>query len=405
MTWTFRPLTRADFPLLASWLSDPDVRRWWQHDPSPEAVERDFGPTVDRLEPGEDLVAELDGRPVGLVQRARVHSHPEDRSVLERIVGPVDPSAVQLDYLVGAVQDRGIGLGPRMLEAIVAETFADPDVPYVLVAVVAANRRSWRALERAGFHRVGSGEAEPDNPVDDPLHHVLRRDQPSRDDAAQHRPRHDGSMLIVVTGASGRTGTHVVTALLAAGHTVRAVVRTEEKGAALREQGAEVVLADLTTDDPAPWLAEADALIHTAAASDPTPGASDAVDRDATLALVAGAEQAGVQRMIQVSSMYADRPEEGPDFLHDVLRAKAVSDQALRDSALMWTIVRPGGLIDDEPTGLVAAGRHLDSGRISRADVAHVCVACLAEPVAERLAFDLTSGDLPIGEALADLRD
>lgn len=216
---------------------------------------------------------------------------------------------------------------------------------------------------------------------------------------------HDGPMLIAVTGASGRTGSHVVTALLAAGHTVRSVVRSQEKGAPLRQQGAEVVLADLTTDDPAAWLVDVDALIHTAAASDPTPGASDAVDRDATLALVAGAEQAGVQRMIQVSSMYADRPDEGPEFLHDVLRAKAISDQALRDSRLMWTIVRPGGLLDDEPTGLVAAGRQLGSGRISRVDVAAVCVACLAEPATERLAFDLTSGDVPLGEALADLRD
>lgn len=179
MSWTFRPLTRADFSLLGSWLADPEVRRWWQHDPSPEAVERDFGPTVDRLEPGEDLVAELDGRPVGLVQRARVHSYPVDRAMFEGVAGPVHPAAVQLDYLVGAASDRGVGLGPRMLEAIVQEIFADPTVPCVLVAVVAVNRRSWRALERAGFHRLGSGDAEPDNPVDDPLHHVLRCDNPS----------------------------------------------------------------------------------------------------------------------------------------------------------------------------------------------------------------------------------
>lgn len=216
---------------------------------------------------------------------------------------------------------------------------------------------------------------------------------------------HHGVMLIAVTGASGRTGSHVVTALLAAGHTVRAVVRSEQKGAPLGERGAEVVIADLTSGDPADWLADADVLIHTAAASDPTPGASDAVDRDATIALVRAAEQAGVRRVVQVSSMYADRPEEGPEFLHDVLRAKAVSDQALRDSSLIWTIVRPGGLLDDEPTGLVSVGRRLASGRISRADVATVCVACLAEPATERLAFDLTSGEHPVGESLTDLDD
>lgn len=210
-------------------------------------------------------------------------------------------------------------------------------------------------------------------------------------------------MLTAVTGASGRTGSPVVTALLAAGHTVRAVVRSEEKGAPLREQGAEVVLADLTTDDAADWLAGCDGLVHTAAASDPTPGASDAVDRDATLALVAAAERAGVRRMVQVSSMYADRPDEGPEFLRDVLRAKAVSDAALAASDLVWTIVRPGGLLDDDATGQVAVARQLGSGRISRTDVAAVCVACLGEPVTERLAFDVTSGERSVPDALAGL--
>jgi uncharacterized protein YbjT (DUF2867 family) len=210
-------------------------------------------------------------------------------------------------------------------------------------------------------------------------------------------------MLIAVTGASGRTGNPVVTELLQAGHTVRAVVRSEEKGAPLRARGAEVVLSDLTTDDPSAWLAGCDGLVHTAAASDPRPGASDAVDRVATLALVTAAGAVGVRRVVQVSSMYADRPDEGPEFLRDVLRAKAVSDAALAGSGLVWTIVRPGGLLDDEATGQVAVGRQLGSGRVSRADVAAVCVACLAEPATERVAFDLTAGAQSVSEALAGL--
>ncbi len=210
-------------------------------------------------------------------------------------------------------------------------------------------------------------------------------------------------MLIAVTGASGRTGNHVLTALLAAGHDVRAVVRSEEKARRAREQGAEAVVSDLTTDDPSAWLASVDAVVHTAAASDPRPGASDAVDRDATVALVGAVARAGVTRMVQVSSMYADRTEQGPEFLRDVLAAKAVSDAALAASDLVWTIVRPGGLLDDEPTGAVAVGAQLGSGRISRADVAAVCVACLTEPATERLAFDVIAGDQPVAEALAAL--
>ena len=49
---TFRRLTRDDFGLLARWLAEPHVHRWWFHDPA--AVERDFGPVADGTEPAED---------------------------------------------------------------------------------------------------------------------------------------------------------------------------------------------------------------------------------------------------------------------------------------------------------------------------------------------------------------
>ena len=59
---------------------------------------------------------------------------------------------------------------------VAADTFARfPEATEILVPVVAANRASWRALEKAGFAIVASGDIPPDNPVDDPRHHVLRR--------------------------------------------------------------------------------------------------------------------------------------------------------------------------------------------------------------------------------------
>jgi aminoglycoside 6'-N-acetyltransferase len=67
-----------------------------------------------------------------------------------------------------------------MIAAAVAGTWdAYPTAPCVLVAVVAANVGSWRALEKAGFTRVGEGPMEPDNPVDDDLHYVYRTDRPA----------------------------------------------------------------------------------------------------------------------------------------------------------------------------------------------------------------------------------
>jgi uncharacterized protein YbjT (DUF2867 family) len=50
---------------------------------------------------------------------------------------------------------------------------------------------------------------------------------------------------ILVTGATGNTGSGVAASLLAQGHAVRALARDEHKAAGLREAGAELVLADL----------------------------------------------------------------------------------------------------------------------------------------------------------------
>jgi aminoglycoside 6'-N-acetyltransferase len=176
---TWRRLSEADFPLLREWLARPHVARWWHHGTSPEALARDFGPSVRGEEPGEDLIVSLDGEPVGLVQRSRIADYPDDLAEFAAVV-PVPDGAVTVDYLIGDPARVGHGLGPRVIRAVVAATWTDhPAAPCVLVAVAAANRASWRALEKAGFVRVGEGEMEPDNPIDDRAHVVYRADRPA----------------------------------------------------------------------------------------------------------------------------------------------------------------------------------------------------------------------------------
>ncbi|MFC0624143.1 GNAT family N-acetyltransferase [Kribbella deserti] len=176
--YEFRRMTRADFPLLTSWLVQPHVARWWNHETSAEAIERDFGPTADGLEASEDLLVFRDGRPVGLMQRSGLADYSEYLEEFEALVD-VPPAAVTIDYFVGDQGSTGQGIGTGMIKALVADTWATrPEAPAIIVAVVAANRPSWRALERAGFHRVGEGPMEPDNPIDDPLHYVYRQDRP-----------------------------------------------------------------------------------------------------------------------------------------------------------------------------------------------------------------------------------
>src|SRR5438105_13902981 len=61
-------------------------------------------------------------------------------------------------------------------------------------------------------------------------------------------------MSVLVTGASGLVGSHVVEALVARGEPVRALVRPASRAAVLR-LGADAVVGDVT--DPAAWRAAA----------------------------------------------------------------------------------------------------------------------------------------------------
>jgi uncharacterized protein YbjT (DUF2867 family) len=211
---------------------------------------------------------------------------------------------------------------------------------------------------------------------------------------------------VVVLGAAGQTGRLVVDRLVAAGHDVLGAVRQQAQADDLHRRGASAVLTDLTqvaATEIRPVLEDADAVVWAAAAgfgNDPA-----AVDAEACIHVQRAADEVGVGRWVQISSMYADRPDVGPPFLQPVLHAKNRSDVALADSGLGWTIIRPGGLTNDRGTGRVDLGHNLAAGTVPRADVAAVVAACVDDPTTARRAFDLVSGDTPIGDALGALAE
>jgi aminoglycoside 6'-N-acetyltransferase len=167
-------VTRADFPLICRWLAEPEVARWWNDDATPEAVEAQYGPSVDGRDPTAVYLGVHEGRPFGLVQVYAFADEPESLAELAAVC-PVSPGALSIDYLVGEATDRGKGLGAAMIAAAVARGFADhPEAQDVLVPVVSGNVASWRALERAGATRYAEGELSPDNPIDPPGHVVHR---------------------------------------------------------------------------------------------------------------------------------------------------------------------------------------------------------------------------------------
>ena len=205
-------------------------------------------------------------------------------------------------------------------------------------------------------------------------------------------------MKILIAGAHGNTGKIIVELLSKnAQHEAFAMIRKEEQADELKEKGAtNIVLADLEGD-----LSDAvkgkDAVIFAAGSQGKN---VKGVDQDGAKKLIDAAKAAGVSHFVMLSSYSADNPQ---GQLEDYLRAKGNADDYLLASGLNYTIVRPGSLSFDAPTGKVTVARHFDERKetsIPRADVAQVMVSCLDEESVKGKIFELFTGDTPIAEAL-----
>lgn len=127
------------------------------------------------------------------------------------------------------------------------------------------------------------------------------------------------------------------------------------------------------------------------------------MDRDAAIRVIDAAAQAGVRRFVMVSYFGA-----GPDHgvpedssFYPYAEAKAAADAHLRAAALDWTILGPSRLTLDPPTGRVAVGgERTASGEVTRADVAAVIAASLADDGTVGRTIEFNNGDTPIAEAL-----
>ena len=135
-----RPATLADVELLRRWDEQAHVIA---SDPNDDwAWEVELGRFPDWR---EQLIAEVDGRPVGFVQiidPEREESH---------YWGDVPVNLRAIDIWIGSEADLGKGYGTRMMELALAHCFAKPSVSAVLIDPLASNSRAHRFYERLGF--------------------------------------------------------------------------------------------------------------------------------------------------------------------------------------------------------------------------------------------------------------
>jgi uncharacterized protein YbjT (DUF2867 family) len=213
-------------------------------------------------------------------------------------------------------------------------------------------------------------------------------------------------MDVLVIGGHGQIGLRLLTLLARDGHRARGVIRKAEQAGDLEAAGAEPVVCDVERgEDLRPGADGADAIVFAAGAG-PGSGAERkrTVDYGAAVASMEAARDAGVGRFVIVSSMGAHDVAGAAEAMRPYLQAKSDADDALRQSGLDWTIVKPGRLTDAPGTGRVLVTRTLGGrAEVPRDDVALVLLECLQAPNTVGVEFELFEGDVPARDAVLSL--
>lgn len=166
-----RPASPNDIALLRHWGEQPHVLEATDDD---WHWEEELGRALDWR---EQLIAELDGRPIGyveIVDPARDEEH---------YWGDCPPNLRSIDIWIGEADALGRGYGTEMMEQSLARCFAAPEVEAVIIDPLASNVRAQRFYERLGFRFVERRQIWGD---DIAVYRLDRADRP----AGASRTRH-----------------------------------------------------------------------------------------------------------------------------------------------------------------------------------------------------------------------
>lgn len=170
---------------------------------------------------------------------------------------------------------------------------------------------------------------------------------------------------LLLTGATGFVGQHLLRELVAAGHAVRGLSRSDAGDAVVRALGGTPVRGSLGDGTPGEHLQlqlameGCAAVFHTAADTTqwrPHNPVQTRTNVGGTEALLRAAEAAGVRRFLHTSSVSAyshlvhgvlreDVPQRGGESWVNYERTKYLGEQAVRSSALDWVVFQPSHIL------------------------------------------------------------
>jgi aminoglycoside 6'-N-acetyltransferase len=140
---SLRAATLDDLPLLQQWDEEPHVIDSDPNDDWNWEIELQRYPDW-----REQLIAELDGRPIGFVQII-------DPALEEsKYWGDVPKELRAIDIWIGDKNALGQGFGTRIMTLALERCFSKASVEAVLIDPLASNTRAIRFYERLGFQFV-----------------------------------------------------------------------------------------------------------------------------------------------------------------------------------------------------------------------------------------------------------
>jgi len=202
-------------------------------------------------------------------------------------------------------------------------------------------------------------------------------------------------MKAFVAGATGQTGRHIVKQLIQRGIPTRVLVRDLEKAKQILPPEAEFVVGDvLQPETLRQAIADSTVLLCAAGAApsfDPT--GPYKVDYEGTKNLVDAAQEANIQHFVLVTSLCTSKFFHPLNLFWLILVWKKNAEIYLKDSGLTYTIVRPGGLKNEDNSDAIvmSSADTLFDGSISRPKVAQVCVEALFEDAAKNKTVEIVA--------------
>ena len=202
-------------------------------------------------------------------------------------------------------------------------------------------------------------------------------------------------MKVFVAGATGETGRRIVRELVDRQIPVRALVRNITTARAILPAGVELIEGNVL--DPSSLQAaigdSTAILCATGAKPSLDPTGPYQVDYEGTKNLVNAAKAKNIEHFVLVSSLCVSNFFHPLNIFWLILWWKQQAEQYLQISGLNYTIVRPGGLKnEDSPNPVVISGADtLFDGSISRQKVAQVCVESLSSPQSRNKVLEIIS--------------